>query len=322
MNTDIRLSVAFREHRKRKRLRLLLGPGSTDYLLDLWLAAAMNKPTGVLDGMDETDIALEAGWEGEPDVFIRAMLECRFLERREDGVYVLHDWEDHQGYVVHAPERSAKAKQAAEAKWKKVKKEAEQNGSMQGACNEHASSITVAMQDTDLSNAPSPAPIPSPAPSPKNKKHKPVTQDGSEADDREPWRKGDPLPKKADIRWLLEAWNEIMPDFGLPPVRELTQQRRDHFNARLRENASRASPDYWLEVFERITKSDFLCGRVEPPQGRKRFVCRLAWLLERKEALPKLMEGFYGGEEQDAGAWVEVPDDYADDEPQNMTIAR
>ena len=35
MNSDIRLAVSFRGHRKRKRLRLLLGPGSTDYLIDL-----------------------------------------------------------------------------------------------------------------------------------------------------------------------------------------------------------------------------------------------------------------------------------------------
>lgn len=32
MNSDIRLAVSFRGHRKRKRLQLLLGPGSTDYL--------------------------------------------------------------------------------------------------------------------------------------------------------------------------------------------------------------------------------------------------------------------------------------------------
>lgn len=61
MNSDIRLAVSFRGHRKRKRLRLLLGPGSTDYLIDLWIATAMNHPNGILQGMDETDIALEAG---------------------------------------------------------------------------------------------------------------------------------------------------------------------------------------------------------------------------------------------------------------------
>ena len=50
MNTDIRIKVSFRDHRKRKRLRSLLRPGATDYLLDLWLATAMNHPDGVLAG--------------------------------------------------------------------------------------------------------------------------------------------------------------------------------------------------------------------------------------------------------------------------------
>ena len=117
MNTDIRISVSFRHHRKRKRLKLLLGPGSTDYLLDLWLATAMNHPDGVLSGMDETDIALEAGWEGDPAEFCRALLECKFLERDEEGIYFLHDWEDHQPWVVKAEARSAKARNAVNAKW-------------------------------------------------------------------------------------------------------------------------------------------------------------------------------------------------------------
>ena len=81
MNSDIRLAVSFRGHRKRKRLRLLLGPGSTDYLIDLWIATAMNHPNGILQGMDEIDIALEAGWEGEdPHRLVSALVECGFLE--------------------------------------------------------------------------------------------------------------------------------------------------------------------------------------------------------------------------------------------------
>ena len=117
MNTDIRISVSFRNHRKRKRLRLLLGPGATDYLIDLWIATAMNHPDGILSGMDETDIALEAGWEGDPAEFCRALLECKFLERDEEGTYFLHDWEDHQPWVVKAEARSAKARNAVNAKW-------------------------------------------------------------------------------------------------------------------------------------------------------------------------------------------------------------
>ena len=117
MNTDIRIKVSFRNHRKRKRLRSLLGPGATDYLLDLWLATAMNHPDGVLAGMDHMDIALEAGWEDDPDRFVSALVDCGFLETTEEGVYCLHDWVDHQPYVRGAPVRAERARKGALAKW-------------------------------------------------------------------------------------------------------------------------------------------------------------------------------------------------------------
>ncbi|GHV53980.1 hypothetical protein FACS1894206_05790 [Deltaproteobacteria bacterium] len=157
MNTDIRLAVSFRGHRKRKRLRLLLGPGSTDYLIDLWIATAMNHPDGILKGMDAIDIALEAGWEGEAQVFVSALIECGFLNQTESGAYFLHDWEDHQGYVVHADERKSKAKNAAARRWQGANA-----NSMPQACSEH----TIGIAESDLSNAPSPAPLPSPSPNP------------------------------------------------------------------------------------------------------------------------------------------------------------
>ena len=150
MNTDIRLAVSFRGHRKRKRLRFLLGPGSTDYLIDLWLATAMNHPSGVLHDMDETDIALESGWEGEPQKIVSALIECGFLEKTENGVFVLHDWEYHQSYVIHAESRKQKAQKAAAIRWEKA----------------NVLSNATSNAQTETSNAPSPSPAPSPIPSP------------------------------------------------------------------------------------------------------------------------------------------------------------
>lgn len=66
MNTDIRIAVSFCNHRKRRKLKLVIGDNSTDYLIDLWLSTAMNHPDGRLIGMDETDIALAAGWDKDP----------------------------------------------------------------------------------------------------------------------------------------------------------------------------------------------------------------------------------------------------------------
>lgn len=171
MNTDIRLAVSFRGHRKRKRLRLLLGPGSTDYLLDLWIATAMNHPDGILTGMDETDIALEAGWEGEPQAFVAALLECRLLEKSEHG-FALHDWAEHQAYVVHAEDRKTQAKNAAAKRWA-----ARTAPVMPTGCGGHgegiaASNVSAGSElatgnaHTKSGNAPSPSPIPSPSPVP------------------------------------------------------------------------------------------------------------------------------------------------------------
>ena len=102
--------------------------------------------------MDETDIALEAGREDAPHTFVATLVECRFLKKTENGVYTLHDWDDHQDYVVHVERRKAQARNAAEARWKN-----RQNENMPGADNGHANS-----------NAPSlsPDPVLLPAPEP------------------------------------------------------------------------------------------------------------------------------------------------------------
>ena len=146
MSSDIRLAISFRGHRKRKRLRLLLGPGSTDYLIDLWIATAMNHPNGILEGMDETDIALEAGWEGEDaQKLVFALLECGFLEKNESGTYLLHDWEDHQGYVIHSEQRKTQARNAAAARWKPKEEKSEP-----AACCQHADGNTPTLHSSSL----------------------------------------------------------------------------------------------------------------------------------------------------------------------------
>lgn len=117
MNSDIRISVSFKGHRKRKKLQAILGPGSTDYLIDLWIGAAVTRPVGILHGFDALDIAMEAGWSGDPEVFKDALIKAGFLDVLQDGTYALHDWKEHQPFVIHAKTRSESAKKAAKVKW-------------------------------------------------------------------------------------------------------------------------------------------------------------------------------------------------------------
>lgn len=126
---------------------MLLGAGSTDYLIDLWINTATNHPDGALTGMDAMDVALEAGWEDDPDKFVSAMIQAGFLDQDDKGTYHLHDWGDHQPWVVESDKRSAKAKKAAEARWSK----AQANHS---PSDEHATSMQQASTGHANSNAP------------------------------------------------------------------------------------------------------------------------------------------------------------------------
>lgn len=162
MNTDIRISISFKGHRKRLKLQQLLGKGSTDYLLDLWINTAMNHPKGILTDMDEYDIAIEAGYTGDAHKFVDALLVCGLLEQHNDGNYYIHDWDEHQRYVMFAPERSEKAKRAVEIREnKRTSKKANEIIS-----NEVFDDLKVGFS---LSPSPDPSPSPNPVPSPKPK---------------------------------------------------------------------------------------------------------------------------------------------------------
>lgn len=149
MNTDIRLSVGFWSHPKVKRLAKCCGLEGVRSLQVLWLWAAQNRPDGNLHGMDSLDIELAADWAGEDGAFA-SELAGRFLDG-EEGHWILHDWAEHNPWAAGAPERSAQAKAAADARWKR------RNGeNMHSACSQHATSTN--------QHAHSNAPLPSPSP--------------------------------------------------------------------------------------------------------------------------------------------------------------
>ena len=175
MNSDIRISISFKGHRKRVKLQQLLGKGATDYILDLWINTALNHPKGILTGMDESDIAIEAGYSGDANKFVDAMLRCGFLDRHEDGTYYIHDWDEHQRYVMFAPERSERAKKAVEAR---------EGRKLSKKVNEIISNADLDDPNIELSSSPSPDPIPDPIPAP-SPKPKPSPKKGKDTEQLE-----------------------------------------------------------------------------------------------------------------------------------------
>ena len=117
MNTDIRIDVGFLDHWKTETLIAECGVDSVLSLIRIWIFAAQNKPNGQLDGIKTTMIERVAKWRGEGGKLITCLSDLRFLEQDENGVWCLHDWEEHNPYAAHAPGRRERAKRAAAAKY-------------------------------------------------------------------------------------------------------------------------------------------------------------------------------------------------------------
>lgn len=215
MEDDIRLLVSFKGHRKRRRLKRILGPEATDYLIDFWLTIRTDCPDGVLVGWDELDIADAAGWPGgeDPKKFINALIDCKLLDINDDELFVVHDWDEHQGWACGSKQRSENARKAAIAKWeKKYKNEAklDQCGSNAPAELEH-----------QISNAPNPIPNPNP---------KPNTNEAFESF----WLA---YPKKKNKGQARKTWAKLSKSKSLPEIDDI-------INA---INQAKQSPDWKKE---------------------------------------------------------------------------
>lgn len=176
MNKDFRLSVGFITHPKTVKLRRRIGDAGALALISLFGFTAQNKPDGNLTGMSDEDIAIAAGWDGEPAVFVSALLECRFLDDC-DGHFSVHDWAMHNGWAANAQSRSEQSRSAAEQRWNKKRAMPTDANSNAVSMDQHSDQHKSALPNHANSNAPIPSPLPSPSPNPEDT---PLTPQGGE----------------------------------------------------------------------------------------------------------------------------------------------
>lgn len=101
----IRVDSNLRHHPKTRKLGILLGKDRAhSYVIDLWSWCAQYALDGDLSQFDKLDICIAAGWDGDADVFISAMLASGFLDQDDTGLCV-HDWHEKQGYLIEKRER-------------------------------------------------------------------------------------------------------------------------------------------------------------------------------------------------------------------------
>jgi len=113
---DLRIKFSIIGHPKLEKLKLIVGNQAFELLVTLWIRVAQNRPHGNLKELDNVDIALYAGWKGDPEEFVEALKKCKWIKDNGNGLEI-QDWREHQPWVFFAPERSERARQAAHAKW-------------------------------------------------------------------------------------------------------------------------------------------------------------------------------------------------------------
>lgn len=230
MNKDFRVSVTLPTHPKTLKLMKKLGDRAFYSLIRLWAFVSTNKPNGDLSGYDIDDIEIAADWTGDDGLFVNTLVDLKFLEKQDDGYHV-HDWHDHNEYAAHAPERSAKAKKAARARWGNGSGKQNNENNNAKSCTEHESSNTTSTDEQ------CPSPIPSPTPS-SNLNHN---------------------------NHSANYYTEISE--AIPKVDGLFKKNNQEFNARewaVEQYRNRGHPGAILKTFENILCAKFF---IENPYG-------------------------------------------------------
>ena len=152
--TDFRINVGFFEHPKTLKLQRRLGDGAVLALLRLirFCTTTRGRSDGGLDGLDNDDIEIAAGWLGEPGILLSTLCELRWIDRR-GGALWLHDFEEHNPWAAGADQRSEVARKAAQKRWAK---EANKNNDLDAPIIENDAQCNAPSIENDAQgNAPS-----------------------------------------------------------------------------------------------------------------------------------------------------------------------
>lgn len=269
MNSDIRIQTTFKGNRKRKRLSNILQCEATGYLIDLWITVAEERDTGTLTGWDAEDIALAAGWEGDPQVFVDALVQSKLLDINGDGVYHTHDWVEHQPWISGTSSRRESGRKAGIAsalkRWgDRKEKLTENNGTLQPVKEPCNGTVTAGQRNGN------PVPV--------------------------PYRtKTVPVPYQD----IISLFHRLCP--SLPQVRDLTDKRKRLIKSIYLKDSIKG----FEELFTEVEKSDFLTGR-QVSSNNPNWKCNFDWIIKGENKV-KILEGVYENQGGNHGKYRGIP---------------
>ena len=88
------------------RMKLRRNSEAVGIVVSLWLWAAKNAPDGDLSGFPERAIADAVGYSSSYAAKLcQLLVETRWLDEKEGGGYLLHDWEEYAALLIDITER-------------------------------------------------------------------------------------------------------------------------------------------------------------------------------------------------------------------------
>ena len=301
MNSDIRLSVGFFDHPKIIKLERQLGHEGVIALMRLWLWVAQNRPSGLLSGMDDEDIAIAARWNGEATAFKDVMTRLRLLDV-VDGACQIHDWQEHNTWQSEAENRSNASRLSRMAKTHPEIYKVLENAGIKGISKEAYGVITASndpqaaverLLTTPLSpfltlpNLSSPFPFLSTTPG--EREPSPCSGSLSEPDGpdaqpenspqkkpgkkvQEPKPSAQPLPEDSDAYRLAVLMRDTL-KANVPTLKEPNlQQWARSFDVMLRNDERMAEPPFVAEVIKWACSDSFWRTNIQSPDKlRKQF---------------------------------------------------
>lgn len=88
------------------RMKLRRNSEAVGIVVSLWLWAAKNAPDGDLSGFPDRAIADAVGYPSSyAGKLCELLLECRWLDEKEGGGYLIHDWAEYAALLIDITER-------------------------------------------------------------------------------------------------------------------------------------------------------------------------------------------------------------------------
>jgi len=120
-------------HPKTLRLARLLGisrPAAVGHIHGIWYWAATYATDGDLGDVDDVEIASAADWQGDPSLFVDALLHCGKKSQdgflvRDGGLFIVHEFGEYMRKLLTKREADAKRKRD-EREAERIKRAAEE----------------------------------------------------------------------------------------------------------------------------------------------------------------------------------------------------